>query len=166
MIILQILAGILLVPFTAVLLILFNVYLKHWIYILCITCVALFYSLLCSLLFLHTSTIAWVFMLLTILYVIRMSYLDYHIQTQTNDNKHPLLRGKIKIKNGLSMTLYFPLSFLSIFKLLPKSVSQKLTRQTKLNIEIPALINLIQEHSKGTRLEVITNETMVYFEIQ
>lgn len=167
MIILQKLAAIVLIPLTGLLLILFNVYSRHWLYFLLIGFFVLIYSFFWGLVFVNSSIAAWVFMLFCILYVIRIGYLACKLSNKSSNKNYPLVKGKISSsKHKFYMIFFLHLGFLNIFTLFPNYISRKLSEKTKLNIEIPKLINLILVHSRGTRIEVNSDEADIYFEIQ
>lgn len=167
MILFQIIAGILLIFLSALILILFNIYLIHWIYLLIVAAVAFIYSILWSVVFQDVSTTAWVFITLAILYMIRMHHLVSRLHGKVNGKNYPLVRGKIRSKKfKFYIVFLFPLSFLNILKLLPRFIIKELSRNTGLNIDIPKIISLILDYSIGTRIELRNNEADIYFEIQ
>ena len=167
MIIFQILAGILLLPLTILMLILFHVYLVNWIYLIFIALFVLIYAALCSLLFHSFSAGLAVFIILTCFYLLRMAYLAYWFHAKVHSKNYPALRGRIKSKNYfLRAIFFFPLSFLVIFKLLPNAINQELTKQIGHEIDLAQLIDLILENCMGTRIEVNCEQLEIYFDIQ
>ncbi len=163
MIILQIIAGIFLVPFTALIIILFNLYLIHWTYLLFILFLALLYSALWGLVFFTSGAAVWAFMILAILYIIRMRRLAARMHAKNNDKNYPLICGKISSKKDkVKVTFLFPLSFLKVLKLLPSIISKK----TVLSIEMHKLVDLIAIYSKGTLIDVTSDEVDVYIEVK
>ncbi|MFX8137565.1 hypothetical protein ABTL00_20270, partial [Acinetobacter baumannii] len=67
----------------------------------------------------------------------------------------PLICGKISSqKYKFRINFLFPLRFLNIFKLLPRSVGQKLSEKTGRKVEIPQLIDFFLVYSVGTQIEI------------
>lgn len=166
MIFFQIIASILLVPLTLLMLLLFNVYLMHRVCLLFILLFGLIYSYLWCLVFLNPKATLWVLMVLTIFYIIRMIFLTYKVRSKNNSNT-PFVRANIKSKKDKFHIIFlFPLSFLNIFKLLPRFIRREITIKTRQNIEINEFMELILACSIGTRIEVVDDENDIYFEIQ
>lgn len=167
MILFQILALILLVPLTVAMLIIFNVYLLQWFYLLLIVCFALLYSFLCGLVFFHFNTAVCVFMILVVLYIARMSYLSYTIKDDNQDNRYPSLRGKIKAKICPFLLVFvFPLSFLRVFKLLPDAVNRKFRKKIGMDITMSAFVDLIVNSGRGMCVEIARDGTEIFLEIK
>jgi hypothetical protein len=167
MIVLQILAGLLLVPLTALMLIIFNVYATNWVCFLIISFFNVIYACLCGLLFLHSCVIAWVFILLSLLYIMKMSRIPCKFFSNRNSKKYPSVRAKIKSKYcKLHITFLFPLAFLKIIKLLPNKVSRELSRKTGMDINIHDLVDVVLDASIGTRIDIQADDVEIYFEIQ
>lgn len=167
MIIFQIIAGLLLIPLTALLFILFNLYLINRIYLLFISFFFFIYAALCGLVFLNFSIAAWVFMILVILYVIRMSYLATKLRAKNKGKNYPLVRGKISSREDKFHVIFlFPLSFLKIFKLMPNFISREIIRKTRLDIELSELVDLILDCCIGTQVDIASNDGNLFFEIK
>lgn len=164
MILLDIAAAVLLIPLTLFMMILFNVYVQHWLYWAGITLFGWFYAVYFAWIVNANST--GVFILLIILYVIRMKYLAYQLHTRSDH--YPVLQGQFKNRNiRLHMGFYFPLAFLNLLKLLPtRIINRELTRQLGSEIEITHLIDLVLDHSKGARIEINHEQIDFCIEIQ
>lgn len=166
MIILQIIAMLLLVPLTLLTLLIFNVYVTHWLYQLFAVFFMMIYSLLWGLVFLHFNVAVGIFMLMLMVYIIRMSCLARRLYSKKM-MKYPAVRGRIKSReNKLRMTFLVPLSFLKIIKLLPDALNRELSRKTGLDIELSQLVDKILEHSKGTLIDIKSGNEEVYIEIK
>jgi len=167
MIIFQILAGILLIPLAIVALIIFNLYLINWIYLLFILIFAAIFSGLCGLVFYSFNVAVWVFTVFTILYTIQMIYLVVKLPAKDNEGSYPLIRGRIwSREDKLFIAFLFPLSFLKIIKLMPTSISKKIAKQTRLGIAVPELIELIFKSCRGTYVNIKTEDADIFFEIK
>ena len=99
MIVLQILAFLALIPFTVLLLISFNIYLMQWIYLSLLTLIGMIYAALCGLVINNIHAGIMVFIVVVVLYFIRMKYILSKAKHSNVD--YPILRGKIKNKNGI-----------------------------------------------------------------
>lgn len=161
------LAGILLLPFSVLMLIVFNVYLRNWIYLAGVTVLALIYSLLFGMAFNSLLAVISVFVLLAVIYVVRMRYLARQFQSKYHNKSYRALKGRIKSKNfNWRAELYFPLQFLHLLRLLPHSVSQKLMEKTNLDIGIPELVDRVLFYSLSTQIEVVTEDVDMFFEVK
>ena len=151
---------------SALLLILFNLYLKNWIYLSLITVFILIYTALFSFAFLSTKGAIIFLLILISLYIIRMKSLAARY-VKDNDSNYPVIKGKFRGKHfKFRTTFFFPLAFLKILKLIPKSINREISKEIGLGIELSKLIDLILEHSKGTKIDITNEELELYFEIQ
>lgn len=163
MIILQIIATLFLIPFTMLLLVLFNIYVINWLYFALMTIVGIIYASVFGLLFNSVIAGVCIFIILTMLYVNRMRYLAEQCN-QVKNKDLTLIRACIKCI-GIKLILLFPLSFLKILKRFPACWSKKLLMKTGLNIEFSSLIDLILNRSKGTQIEIHSHNVHLNFEI-
>lgn len=160
MIILQILAGLLLLPLTLLMFIAFNIYCTNGGYVLLLGVFLGIYALLWSTLFAHTTSTFSIFIFLFCLYVIRMMYLAYIMPL----HNYPFITGTIKSKYASYRTVFLiPLSFLNMLKWLPAYIQDAFYAHTK--FRIPDLINLIFAHSKKTKFQLTHKEIDVSIEI-
>jgi|GEM_PF-4358959 hypothetical protein len=165
MILLQMLAVIMLVPFTLVMVILFNIYLLHWLYLSFITLAGFLYASLFA--FTLNTNISITFLILVMLYAIRMNYLVYRLCAKSADNPYPVLYGNIASQRyKLHFAFYFPLTFFNLIKLLPDSVCREITQKNGLSFELADLLDLVLKQSTGTRIDINNNHTNISFVIQ
>jgi hypothetical protein len=162
MILLQILAFLLLIPMTLGLLLVFNIFLLNWTGISIILFFGVMYSLLFGLLFLSWNAAIIIFILLAIGYFLRIKSLSKKIH-----RIHPVIRFILKDKKEkIKLDLMMQLSFLKILKLMPNSASIQLSEQLNLHIQIPELIELFLKGASGTRVDIVTDDVILFFEIQ
>lgn len=114
---------------------------------------------------LHIGILGWMFMILVILYTIRMKYLGYSLCNKAKSKSYPVVRGKITSKKeNFRLIFFFPLAFLNIFKLLSSWANKELAVKT--GLEMGELVDLILSNSIGTLIEITDDEADIYFEIQ
>lgn len=165
MIILQILALLILIPFTALLIIPFNIYLMQWMYLILVTIIGMLYAALCGLVFHNFHGAIFIFIMLTIVYVIRMGSLAAKIKMQPHIN-YPIVRGKIKNKKSIfNATFLCPLSILKILKLMPNCINKAIARNTGLDIQLSDVVDQVLDRCRGTRIEIANDEIDILFEI-
>lgn len=171
MILLQILAGIVLLPLTILMLLIFNLCLIQRIYLFFVASYVLVYASLFGFVFYDVGVAGWVFGLMSAFYVIRMCLLTRRLSNEKdrrNPRKYPVIQGNINIKSKKQKcraSFLFPLSFLGILKWLPKAASQELKKKTRLDMDISQLVDCIMIYSLGTHVEVISEDADIYLEI-
>ncbi len=165
MIIVNLMAALLLIPLTVILIITFNVYSKHWMFLSALAIFVFLYTTLFGVLFGSAAAVL-LFMLIAILYVIRIKSLARHLQTRRGVNDYPLLRGAIHCKHmRLHMVLYFPLSFLRLCRFLPSAADKELKKKFGIQVGISELLELIARQSAGAHMEIKHEAFEVNFEI-
>lgn len=162
MIIFQILGFILLIPLTALMLLIFNVYTTQKIYLGAITIFGILYSALCGFVLQNFNVIFWVCSILTLLYIIRMR----KITTQVHAKKtgYSFVRGAIRIPY-FDMDFIFPLSFLKVLKWVPNVISKKISKKIGSEIIFFNLVDLFLSSCIGTQIDVKSDVAEIYFEI-
>lgn len=164
MIILQLFAALVLFPFSILMLIVFNIYLTNWLYLILVTIFGTIYASLFGLLFQSMTTGICFFIILTVLYIVRMIYFAANYRVRDSSTNLHLVRGSIKCI-GMNLVLLFPLTFLKILKIFPASWSKEIVNKAGLDLEISSIVDLILNCSKGARVEVNSGGVYLYFEI-
>lgn len=167
MIVLQILAGIALVPLTLAMLLAFNFYIRHWIWQLGVIGFLLLYACIIALVFLYTPVAFWAMAIITAIYCLRMRQIALRLKKKKGGKAHPIVKGDIIFHHVKIRTDFaFPLSFLNIARLTPGVINKKLSKRSGLEITLGKLIPLILRKGKGTEVSVSTRQADIYFEIQ
>lgn len=167
MIILQLLALVTLIPLTVLMLVVFNIYLNHWVYLLFISLFGLGYATLCGFVFLSSNLGCGIFMVLAIFYLHRMRHLGKRLKARTKKEAYLAIRGSLNSKkHRLNLHFHFPLSCLNIFKWLPKRLNTAISEDLGLGIEITNLVDQLIGQSRGTLIEVNNEETSLVLEVQ
>jgi len=167
MIVLQLLAIILLIPLTILMLVIFNVCCTYLGYLLFVSLYMILYALTCALVFMNVNAAIWCGMSLFILYFFRMTVLVYQLNINKKENHYPVLRARFKTNIfNLYAILLFPFSFLSIVKILPDSITKKLSIKTGLNMHLSEWVSLVLDSSRGTLIEISHEDTYTYISIE
>jgi hypothetical protein len=167
LIILQILAGIVLIPLTLALLLAFNFYIRHWIWQLGVIGFFLLYACIIALVFLNAAVAIGAVAIIIATYCLRMRYMAFRIKKKEVGRPYPIVKGDIIFHHVKFRTeLAFPISFLNIARLTPGVVNRKLSKRSGLEINLGKLIPLILRKGKGTEVSVSTQQADIYFEFQ
>ncbi|HMA99344.1 MAG TPA: hypothetical protein VKS21_00015 [Spirochaetota bacterium] len=167
MIILQILAAIMLLPLTLVALLLLNLYVRHFLYLLAVTLYGILYASLAGLVFMSINAGCWTMIILTVLYIIRINYIARRIRHKPEPASYPVVRGDIHFRqSGLRVIFYLAIVFIRAARYTPDFISCRMQRRAGLDMEIPQLIELILNAAIGTSVKVDSKEADIFFEIQ
>lgn len=154
----QILAGLLLVPLTIVVLLLLNIYVNRLGYILFLQVFAAVYALLWNVIIPGSVTI--VFAVLVSLYLIRAFLVSRSLKNKIRAKN--VMRCRVRdVKKKFYMFFTFPFSFLRFLKILPGAGNKKVGHE----ITLANLVDVILQNSAGTKLEVSDRGVDLYFEI-
>lgn len=164
-IIFQILIAILILPLTILLFLIFNIYRANWLGIIFISIFISFYAMLCGIVIHSWNAIAWIFVVLLILYICRSIYLRNHFRTK-NIKDYPVIKSKIRITNWLQLNFNLALSFLKLVQWLPKFINQELSKVIGVNIGMVQLLESLLEHSRGTQIKMNYEGKFFDFEIE
>lgn len=157
MIILQILAFLTLIPLTALMLLVFNLYLNHWLYLFFVASFGLGYSALWGLVFQSLSVVIVVYIALSLFYFLRMRSL--------RKPKYLRVKGDFRSKNHC-LQFYIPLSCLNIFKWFPKKLNREISKDLHLEVDISCWVDQLIGHARGTVIVVQNEAIRLSLEIQ
>ncbi|GEM_PF-7086126 len=164
MILLQILAFLLFFPMTLILFFLFYIYALNWKGFAIITAFGVMYSLVFGLIFLNMNVAIFIFLILAISYLFRLKCLSNKIR---RDTTYPNVWLQIKNKKEkIKINFILQLSLLKIIKWLPAVISKQISEKLNLHITLPELVELFLKDSSGTKIEIVTEDVSVYFEIK
>lgn len=148
MIILQILAFLLLIPFSILVLIFFNLYVLNWNFLMIVALIGFIFSGFCGLLFLSMKVVVWTFVILAIFYVGRMKYIATKYFAK-NENYYKSTRKEHKMSEEKKLIL----EMLQSGKINVDEAEKLLEAQSNVDEKIPAA-----KSSNKKFLRVLVNE--------
>ena len=122
------------------------------------------YSLLGSIALQNGRAGIYLFIGITFLYLIRLSYLSAGLLGKHSGKHYSLVMGRVlTLKKGKSFSFIVPLNFLKVINVLPKALLQRIQHKAGLKMTLNELVLMILTSCIGTRIEINNRSETIFF---